>query len=67
MFRQPVRSLEPPTLVLLRDYYGMCLAAALLFGTLFYLTMVTMIRGVLRSGPSPPYDDGQPPATREES
>ncbi len=40
---------EPPALVLLRDYYGMCLAAVLGFGSLSYAVLVFLFRGAISS------------------
>lgn len=47
--RRVPKSEEPPTLVLLRDYYGMCLAAFLLFGSVLYATFVYFVRGIFSS------------------
>ena len=43
--RRVPKSDQPPALVLLRDYYGMCLAAVLLFGSLSYLVLVFFLHG----------------------
>jgi len=43
--RRVPKSEQPPALVLLRDYYGMCLAAVLLFGSLSYLVLVFFLHG----------------------
>ena len=40
---------EPPVLVLLRDYYGMCLAAVLGFGSLSYAVLVFLFRGATKA------------------
>lgn len=47
--RRIPKSTEPPTLVLLRDYYGMCLTAFLLFGSVLYGTFVFFVRGIFSS------------------
>jgi hypothetical protein len=44
--RQSSKSPEPPTLVLLRDYYGMCLAGVWLFTTLLFVVLVFVGRGL---------------------
>ena len=44
--RQP-KSAEPPALVLLRDYYGVCLAAALFFSSLLFVVMMLFARGAM--------------------
>lgn len=44
--RRVPKSPEPPTLVLLRDYYGVCVAGAWLFTTLLFAVLVLVVRGV---------------------
>ena len=44
--RRVPKSPEPPTLVLLRDYYGVCVAGAWLFTTLLFAVLVFVVRGV---------------------
>jgi hypothetical protein len=46
--RRVPKSDEPPMLVLLRDYYGMCLAAVLGFGSLSYAVLVFLFRGATK-------------------
>jgi hypothetical protein len=43
--RRMPKSDEPPALVLMRDYFGVSLAAALIFGTLLYVMLVGAIYG----------------------
>lgn len=43
--RREPRSPEPPALVLLRDYYGVCLGAALFFSSLLFLVTMLLVRG----------------------
>lgn len=50
--RKVPKSAEPPTLVLLRDHFGGCLATLLVFSSLLYAALAFMIRGVLLS-PAP--------------
>lgn len=45
--RQPPRSEEPPALRLLRDYYGTCVALALVLCSALFITVMVMLRGVL--------------------
>jgi hypothetical protein len=45
--RLPV-SPEPPTVVLLRDHFGVCLAAVLIGVSLLYGVLALMLRGALR-------------------
>ncbi len=57
---QPVRrsisrSAEPPTLILLRDYFGVCTAAAISITTALYWTLAFFLRGVM-SGPAFPVE-----------
>ncbi len=43
--RREPKSTEPPALVLLRDYYGVCLGAALFFSSLLFLVSMLLVRG----------------------
>lgn len=45
--RRMPKSDEPPTLRLLRDYFGTCLALALLLCSALFATFMVMVRGVL--------------------
>jgi hypothetical protein len=47
--RKVPKSSEPPTLVLLRDYYGVCVVGAWLFTTLLFAVLVFVFRGVASS------------------
>ena len=47
--RRVPKSHEPPTLVLMRDYFAMCLGAGLIFGSVLFYVMMVMIRGAFRS------------------
>ena len=38
---------EPPQLLLLRDYFGTCLAGTLLFGSALFVMLMVAIRGAL--------------------
>lgn len=48
--RRPAVSSEPPTIVLLRDYFSTCLVALLVLSSVLFATLAFMIRGVA-SGP----------------
>jgi hypothetical protein len=48
--RREPKSLEPPALVLMRDYFAACLALALLLSTVLFGTFMFLIRGALGSG-----------------
>ena len=63
--RRPPKSSEPPALVLMRDHIWVIVAAALVFGTVFYLLVMMLAYGMLRSSwghsdPSPPARAGVP-------
>ena len=45
--RHPPSSDEPPALVLLRDYFGVMMSAALVFGSLLFAMIMFSVRGVL--------------------
>ena len=51
--RAKTQSPEPPTLVLLRDYFGTMLAAALVFSSLLFATAMIAVRGALGAGRKP--------------
>ena len=44
--RRVPRSPQPPALVLMRDYFAICVAAAVLFGSVLFLVMMLLIRGI---------------------
>ena len=48
--RSVPRSTEPPTLVLLRDHFGVCVAAILTLSTILYWTLAFFVRGIV-TGP----------------
>lgn len=45
--RHPPSSDEPPALVLMRDYFGVMMSAALVFGSLLFAMIMFSVRGVL--------------------
>jgi hypothetical protein len=61
--RNTPKSPEPPTLVLLRDYYGVCIAGVWLFTTLLFAVLVFVSRGIAVGRRDQP---GGSPALRSE-
>jgi hypothetical protein len=55
--RRVLRGDEPPTLRLLRDYFAVCLALALLLCSALFATLMVMIRGALIGNRFEPIDD----------
>jgi hypothetical protein len=51
--RRTPASAEPPTLVLLRDYFGMVLGAAIVFGSALFGSTMIAIRGAYGAGRKP--------------
>ena len=49
VMRRVPRTAEPPALVLMRDYYGTCVAVALVLLSALYVTLMVMVRGVMRN------------------
>jgi hypothetical protein len=47
--RRVPKSAEPPGLVLMRDYFPVCLVGAILFTTLLYWVLAWLLRGMLKS------------------
>lgn len=45
--RRAPTSLEPPTLVLLRDHFGICFAGALLLTSVLYWVFALLVRGAM--------------------
>jgi hypothetical protein len=43
--RREPKSTEPPALVLMRDYYGVCLGTALFFSSLLFVVTMLLVRG----------------------
>jgi hypothetical protein len=50
--RRIPKSAEPPGLVLMRDYYAVCLTGALIFSSLLYWIIAWFLHGILRSSAS---------------
>jgi len=49
--RRVPKSVEPPALVLMRDYFGVSLTGAILFSTVLYWIMAWLITGALAAPP----------------
>jgi hypothetical protein len=50
--RRPPASPEPPALVLMRDYFGVMLAAALVFSSLLFAALAIAFRGAFGKQPN---------------
>lgn len=50
--RRVPKSTEPPAVVLMRDYFGVCLALSLVLSTILFATFMIFIRGALASAPA---------------
>jgi hypothetical protein len=59
--RKVPKSAEPPALVLMRDYFGVCLAGSLFFSSLLFGVTMIVVRGAL-SAPG----TSEPPSKRGE-
>lgn len=55
--RRVPKSEEPPTLRLLRDYYGTCVLLALLLCSALFATLMVMVRGVFGQSQFIPRND----------
>jgi hypothetical protein len=47
--RRLPKSAEPPALVLMRDYFAICLSLALVLSTVLFATFMFMLQGALRA------------------
>ncbi|RIK75857.1 MAG: hypothetical protein DCC68_20440 [Planctomycetota bacterium] len=47
--RREQKSREPPLVVLMRDYFAVCLTGALVFASLLFAVMVFLVQGILRT------------------
>ena len=54
--RRPSSSAEPPALVLMRDYFGVCLAFALAMSSMLYGALALMVVGAVAKPDSSPAD-----------
>lgn len=55
--RRPPKITEPPTLKLLRDYFGVCVMIAVMLSSALFATLMIMVRGVFRGEPFVPVTD----------
>jgi len=59
--RRPPKSVEPPALVLMRDYFPVLLGAAVVFSSLLYAALAFALSGALKTnvdlGPVEPEND----------
>ncbi len=60
VWRREAKSIEPPTLVLLRDHFAVSVVAVLLLGTVLFITFFAMIRGALSTAFIPVDDERSP-------
>ena len=56
--RRAPKSAEPPALVLMRDYFAVCLVIAVTLTSVLFVTFVGLVRGALRT---PAFVDRSPP------
>lgn len=63
--RRAPQSDEPPTLRLLRDYFGVVVALSLLLASVLFATLMVMIRGVMATQFTP-HEDSPAPGTEAE-
>jgi len=47
--RRVPKSAEPPALVLMRDYFGVCLALTVVLSTVLFGTFMMLVRGAVQS------------------
>lgn len=50
--RREPKSIEPPLVVLMRDYFAVCLAGALFFTSLLFAVMLFVVHGILKPTPT---------------
>ncbi|WP_425614980.1 hypothetical protein NA78x_004864 [Anatilimnocola sp. NA78] len=62
--RRVPKSAEPPALKLMRDYFAVCLALALLLSGVLFMTMLAFIRGAFSTGK---FVDRSPPEPKKAS
>jgi|GEM_PF-3503376 hypothetical protein len=60
--RRVPKSAEPPGLVLMRDYFAVCLIISLVLSLALATVFNFMVRGVLSGGGKVSLDDDEPPA-----
>jgi hypothetical protein len=60
--RREPKSIEPPLVVLMRDYFSVCLAGALFFTSLLFGVMLFVLHGILKPAPTAVSDTQQGPS-----
>ena len=58
--RRTPKSAEPPALVLMRDYFAVCLVIAVTLSSVLFVTFLALVRGALTT---PAFVDRSPPET----
>jgi len=58
VLRRTPKSAEPPALVLMRDYFAVCLALSVLLSSVLFVTTLAFFRGALTAAP---FVDRSPP------
>lgn len=51
VLRRTPKSISPPALVLMRDYFVVCLALSVLLSSVLFVTTLAFLRGVISSAP----------------
>jgi hypothetical protein len=51
--RREPKSNQPPLVVLMRDYFAVCLGGAILFSSLLFAVMLFILQGILKPGSIP--------------
>jgi hypothetical protein len=59
--RRAPKSVSPPALVLMRDYFGVCLTLSVLLSAVLFLTTLAFIRGAFATAP---FVDRSPPEAK---
>lgn len=62
--RRAPKSVSPPALVLMRDYFGVCLTLSVLLSSVLFITTLAFIRGAFATAP---FVDRSPPESKPEN
>jgi hypothetical protein len=62
--RRAPKSVSPPALVLMRDYFGVCLTLSVLLSSVLFITTLAFIRGAVTTAP---FVDRSPPENKPEN
>lgn len=60
--RRTPKSVSPPALVLMRDYFGVCLTLSVLLSSVLFITTLAFIRGAFAT---PAFVDRSPPESKD--